>query len=90
MSSPSPPTPSLPCHSDAPGSSVPVLHWLPGPAGGDTQGTLGAAYVRRGEPAAALPLRPQPGGHGRPAAPGPAQVGTHAGGHVHFGKVSFE
>lgn len=81
-------TPTL--HSDAPGSSVPVLHRLPRPAGGDTQRTIGAAYVCHSEPAAALPLRPQPHRHGRPAASGPAQVGAHSGGHVHFGKVSFE
>lgn len=68
---------------------MPVLHRLPRPAGGDAQRTVSAAAVCHGEPAAALPLRPQPRHHGRSAASGPAQVGAHTGGHVHFGKVSF-
>lgn len=69
---------------------MPVLHRLPRAAGRDIKRTVGAAYVRHGEPAAALPLRPQPRRHGRPAASGPAQVGAHTGGHVHIGKVSAE
>lgn len=66
---------------------MPVLHGLLQPAPGVPRPSDASAAVRHSNSAAAGSLRPQPGGHGCPAASRPAETGAHTGHHVHLRKV---
>lgn len=66
---------------------MPVLHGLLQPAPGLPRPWHAPAAVRHSKSAAVSSLRAQPGGHGCPAASGPAETGAHTGHHVHLWKV---